>query len=97
MADTVRIQVLINEKVMGQDFQDAIYYPDLATYQAKVADGSHEAQKQQRLLNQENVIKNPAPPPVFTKAQLESMKAELLAKTDAEVADLNAQIAEKGK
>lgn len=78
---------------MGQNFQDAIYYPDLATYQAKVADGSHEAQKAKRLASYENAVKNPPASIEVTKAQLQAEKAALM----EQVALLDTQIAAKGK
>ena len=89
MADQVKIQVLTNELVLGREFNDAIYYKDMAEYEAKVADGSHEAEKATRIANYTNAVQNP---PV----QKEVSKEELLVQKQAlldQVTSLDAQIA----
>lgn len=89
MADTIRIQVITEESTPYGTFRDAIYYSSMADYEAKVADGSHEAEKAQRVANYLNVIQNPPAPIEPSKEVLEEHKAQL----EAQVAELSSQIA----
>ena len=95
MADTVKIQVITSETVLGNDFVDAIYYSSMAAYDAAKADGSHEAQKATRVSNYTNAVQNPPAPKVYTKAELQAQKAEYVAQTDAQIAFYDAEIAKK--
>lgn len=91
MKETVKIQVIFEEEVNGHTYRDAIYYPDMATYQAKVSNGSHDTEKQARITSYDNAIKNP---PVYvppTKAELQAQKAEL----QAQIAILDVEIGKK--
>jgi len=92
-ADQVKVQVVIEDKVNGIDYRDAVYYPDMATYEAKVSDGSFQAERQARLDGFRSVLENPAPAVEITKEILEAQKAEL----QAQIASLDAEIATKGK
>lgn len=91
MADTVRIQVITSEPTEVGLFNDAIYYKDLAEYQAKLADGSHDAQKAVRVASYVNLVKFPSPAPVVTKADLIAAKTEL----QAQIATLDVEIGKK--
>ena len=95
MADQVKIQVVINEKVAGIDYVDAIYYPDLASYQTALSNGDHQVEKDKRTTNFFNAVKNPPAPKVYTKAELQAQKAEYVAQTDAQIAQFDAEIAKK--
>ena len=64
----------------------------MPTYQAKVADGSHDTEKAKRIANQVNAIQNPLPPPVYTKLQLQTQKADYLAQTAAQIAQFDTLI-----
>jgi hypothetical protein len=90
--ETVKIQVVFEETIGGITYRDALYYPDLATYEAKKADGSHEAEKQTRVANFDYAMKNPAPATIVTKEQLQAEKASL----EAQIAELDVKISEKG-
>lgn len=70
MADIKDIRVRLFEDVLGNTFQDAIYYKDEAEYQSKVADGSHAAEKAKRIANQINAVQNPPKPIPPTKEML---------------------------
>lgn len=91
MTETVKVQVIFEEMVGGVLFRDAIYYKDMAEYQAKVSDGSHEAQKALRLANYEDAKNNPAPVVVPTKEQLRAEKSEL----EARLAIIEVEIGKK--
>lgn len=88
MADTVRIQVITEETTPYGTFRDAIYYKDLAEYQAKKADGSHDAEKSARVANYVNAVQNPPAPVEPSKEELEAAKATL----QAQIADIDAKL-----
>lgn len=94
MSDTIRIQVITEENTKFGSFRDAIYYNSLAEYEAKKADGSHEAEKAQRVANYVNAVENPAPVKELSKEELIAIKAEVLAQAEAQINDLDAKIAE---
>ena len=89
MADTVKIQVITSETVLGNDFVDAIYYSSIETYDAAKADGSHEAEKAKRVANYTNAVQNPPPVKEVSKEELLVQKQALL----DQVTSLDAQIA----
>lgn len=97
MADTIKIQVITEESTPYGTFRDAIYYSSLAEYEAKKLDGSHDAEKSKRVDNYISMIQNPPVPVKPTKAELESLKLEILSQAEAQIADIDAKIAEKGK
>lgn len=90
--EIVKIQVIYDIEIDGTNYgRDAIYYKDMAEYEAKIADGSHAAEKATRIANFENAIKNPPPPVELTKEQLEAQKAEL----ETQIAELDVAIGKK--
>ena len=90
-ADQVKVQVVIEDTVNGVSYRDAIYFPDMATYEAKVADGSFATERQARITNFDNAMKNPVPYVPPTKEQLIAEKVDL----QSRIAVLDAEI--KGK
>ena len=94
MADTVRIQVLIEDVVDGVEFRDASYFKDMAEYESRVSDGSFAAERERRIENFRKV-KN-AKPIEPTLEELLSEKATLanqIAELDSKIKDM--EIAKK--
>lgn len=86
--DKVKIQVITEESTPYGTFRDAIYYPDMASYNDAVQDGSHQAEKANRVANYVNAIQNPPTPVEPSKEELQEYKAQLV----AQVAELDAKI-----
>jgi hypothetical protein len=93
MSDTVRIQVITEENTKFGSFRDAIYYSSLAEYEAKLADGSHKAEKDARVANYVSAVENPPAPVEMTKEELEAIKLEVLNQATAQIAELDEKIA----
>ena len=91
MSDTVRIQVIFEEKISGTTFRDAIYYDSIEDYDMAVISGAHEDEKDTRIAKFEDSINNPPVQIPPTKDELIAAKAELLIR----VAELDAEIAKK--
>jgi hypothetical protein len=92
----VRVQVLIEAKTSEGTFKDALYYSK-AEYDA-LSDAQIEAAKATRVTNWVNAVKaaKTAPPPTFTKAELQAQLDELnkqAAELSAQATELSAKIA----
>ena len=90
-SEQVKVQVVYTKTTPYGDYTDAIYYPDMATYQSKKSDGTLETEKSLRIDNYLNAIQNPPPFVEPTKEELQAQKAELQKQMDS----LDAQIAAK--
>lgn len=84
-------RVKVSETVNGIEYKDAIYYTPSEWESIKQADVTAEIQK--RTDSFRNAIENPAEPVEPTKEMLEAEKAEY----QARIAELDTQIAAKGK
>jgi hypothetical protein len=93
MADIVKIQVRINEPTQYGDFKDAIYYNSLSEYATALDDGTHEAEKAQRVANYIDAVQNPPAPVEMTKEELEAIKLDILTQATAQIAELDEKIA----
>jgi len=90
--DIVKVQITFEAMTKYGVFRDALWYTmeDYLT----ATDTQKDLAKSMRVFNHVDKLDNPPPPPEPpTKEQLESDKAALL----EQVAQLDAQIAEKGK
>ena len=88
MSDTIKIQVITKEQTPYGEYCDAIYYKDIAEYEARRDDGSHEAEKSSRVANYVNAVKNPVTPAEPTKEELLEYKASL----EAQIVDVNTKL-----
>jgi len=84
-----RYQVLVKETVNGNEYKDAIYYTPEQWENLKQADV--DAEIQTRVTNYDNLLKNPPPPYVPTKAELQAQKADL----EAQLSILDSEISKK--
>lgn len=87
--DDAKIQIRIKEKTEVGEFNDAIYYT--ATEWSQVKEKDIETEKQRRINNWINAVKNPPEYIEPTKEELEKYKAEL----EAQEQELDSKIAEK--
>ena len=85
MSDTIKIQVITKEQTPYGEYCDAIYYKDMAEYEARRDDGSHGVEKSKRVANYINAVKNPGTPVEPTKEELLMYKANL----EAQIAGVN--------
>lgn len=98
MPNTYRIQVLTKEfvKEIGAVYSDAQYFTVDSTMSMEDFIASKEAdinaEKDRRIANWIDAIKNPPPPVEPTKEQLQEEKAAL----QAQIAELDVKIAQKG-
>ena len=90
MSEQIKIQVLIKEETPYGEFNDAIYYDDMMSYQTALDNGSHETEKTTRVANYISAVENPVIPEEPTKEELETLKTSLL----SQVSDLDIKIAE---
>jgi len=89
--ETVKIQVVFEETVLGQTYRDAIYYSNMDEFNSKTLDGSHSVEKTVRMSRYEDAVNNPSIAIPLTKAQLLTQKEAL----QDQINVLNIQISEK--
>jgi len=91
MTETIKIQVIFEENILGTTYRDAIYYDSQASLDQAKLDGKHEFEKSKRIVNFENLLKNPPVSVPPTKKQLQDEKAEL----ESRIAQLDEEIGKK--
>ena len=89
MSDQILVQIRFSVKTDQGEYQDALYYP-LDVYQS-MDKQVIEDEKNTRVNNWVQMVKNPPPPIEPTKEQLEESKAMLV----EQLAQLDIQIASK--
>ena len=94
-ADYTETVVVIEDKVNGIDFRDAIRYADEAEMAAKVNDGSFGVERQKRLDGFKNAMDNPVKPVPPTKEQLLAEQQDIIqqkANLDARATEITAEV-----
>jgi hypothetical protein len=76
-ADKSEYVIIVEDKVNGVGFRDAIRYASEAEYQAKVADGTHQAERTLRVYNFRQALENPPVQKPPTEEELLAEKREI--------------------